>query len=66
MVLQFKGKKNKQKVVVGGAYAEIKKDEEVSKLDKLKNVSIIKTPSTAKANKISQEKLNKFVNLKLT
>jgi len=40
------------------------KNEEVSKKDKLKNFSIVKTP-VSKMDKLSQEKLNKFVNLKI-
>jgi len=53
------------KPIVGGAYSEVhvaEKDE--SKKDKLKNISIIKTGSVKDISP-SQEKLNKFINLKL-
>ena len=52
---------------VGGAYREMKPaktEEEKQKIDKMKNFSIKPTPETTK-NKISQDKLNKFINLKL-
>jgi hypothetical protein len=51
------------KQIVGGGTAEMK-IEEVSKKDKLKNFSIVKTP-VSKMDKLSQDKLNKFVNLKI-
>jgi hypothetical protein len=62
-----KGKKQyvfENKVIIGGAFAEIKIDEkEKEDKDKLKNFSIIKTKTSE--NKISDDKLQKFINLKL-
>ena len=55
------------KISVGGAYSEmkpVKTDKEKEMMDKMKNFSIKKNPES-KDNKISQEKLNKFINLKL-
>jgi hypothetical protein len=49
---------------VGGAYSEVKIADDESKKDKLKNFSIIKTTDKT-GNKISQDKLRKFINLKI-
>ena len=72
MVYTYKPKSyTKKTIVTGGAYAEVsevvkvKKEEQENKKDKLKNVSITKSPVNSKISKISQDKLNKFVNLKL-
>ena len=68
MVFIFKGRTKslkKPNVITGGAYTEIKTEEAQTKKDKAKNVSIINTP-VSKANKISDDRLKKFVNLKIT
>jgi hypothetical protein len=66
MVLIYKKKKRSiNKTIIGGAYAEVPKtDKDQSKIDKLKNFSIVKTGSVID-NTVSQEKLNKFINLKI-
>ena len=57
--------KTKDKIV-GGAYNEVQKEEQIAKQDQKNNVTITKQPVSKNAiNAISQEKLNKFVNLKL-
>jgi len=54
------------KKIVGGAYNEVQKEEQIAKQDQKNNVTITKQPVSKNAiNAISQEKLNKFVNLKL-
>jgi hypothetical protein len=60
-----KHKRSIIKPIIGGAYSEVAvKEKDQSKLDKLKNFSIIKTGSINDITP-SQEKLNKFVSLKL-
>jgi len=61
MVYVYKSKKT----ITGGAFNEVKKEEELNKQDQKNNITIIKQPITKTMNKLSQEKLNKFVNLKL-
>ena len=62
-----KGKKQYKfdsKVIVGGAYTEVKITEtEKEEKDKKNNCSIVKT--NTKENKLTDEKLQKFINLKL-
>lgn len=65
MVLIRKKNKSIIKTIIGGAFQEVAaKEKEQSKMDKLKNFSIIKTNNPTD-NTPSQEKLNKFVNFKL-
>lgn len=64
-----KSKMINNKIITGGAYKEvnpIKIEEQQNKQDQQKNVTITTQPiKMDKMDKISQEKLNKFVNLKL-
>lgn len=66
MVLVYKkNKKSLKNTIIGGSFTEVaSKERDQSKLDKLKNFSIIKSGPD---NVISptEEKLNKFVNLRL-
>jgi hypothetical protein len=66
MVLVYKkNKKSLKNTIIGGSFTEVaSKEKDQSKLDKLKNFSII---NRGPDNVISptQEKLNKFVNLRL-
>ena len=60
-----KNKSRRNKTIIGGAYSEIPvTDKDQSKLDKLKNFTVIKIGSINDSTE-TQAKLNKFVNLKL-
>jgi hypothetical protein len=67
MVLIYKKKKSRiNKTIIGGAYSEVPKTEkDQRKLDKLKKFTIIRCGSVLD-NTPSQEKLLKFVSLRLT
>jgi hypothetical protein len=56
--------KSSNNVKVGGAFSEVKTKEEKMNKDKLKNFSVAKT-AEKKGSKMSADKLNKFIDLKL-
>lgn len=57
----FVTKKRNDTDKIGGAYDEIKMEEQK---DKLKNVTVIKNVDTKNKNMSSEEKLKRFVNFK--
>jgi hypothetical protein len=66
MVFVFDDEKEDDVVMVGGAYKEVKEQTKIDN-DQKNSITVIKEKNTpSNKNRISDERLKKFVNLKLT